>query len=87
MVDLARDTDIAPNKAKSWPSILQDPGVDFLLHPLEIKKTEFPMKRDVCSLGMIDKLGQTIGPGGIICLCGTNLPLTDRFHSIPVAAL
>jgi hypothetical protein len=30
---------------------------------------------------------QGSGPGGIICLCQTNLPLTNRFHSIPVAAL
>jgi hypothetical protein len=30
---------------------------------------------------------QGSGTGGIICLCQTNLPLTDRFHSIPVAAL
>jgi hypothetical protein len=61
--------------------------VDFLLHPLEIKKTEFPTKRDVRSLGAIDKLGQTIGPGGFIWLCQTDLLLTDHFHSIPVAAL
>jgi hypothetical protein len=52
MADLARDTDVAPNTAKSWLSILQGSG-----------------------------------SGGIICLCQTNLPLTDRFHGIPVAAL
>jgi uncharacterized protein len=60
---------------------------DGMVYPLEIKKTANPTKRDARSLGAIDKLGQTIGPGGIICLCQTNLPLTDRFHSIPVAAL
>jgi hypothetical protein len=54
---------------------------------LEIKKTASPTKRDVGSLSAIDKLGQTLGPGGIICLCQINLPLTDRFQSIPVAAI
>lgn len=60
---------------------------DGTVYPLEIKKTANPTKRDVRSLGAIDKLGQTIGTGGIICLCQTNLPLTDSYQSIPVAAL
>ena len=72
MADLAFDADVAPNTAKSWLSVLQGSGKVFLLRPLEIGKTATPTICDVRSLGAFDKLGQAIGPGGIICLCQTN---------------
>lgn len=72
MADLARDADVAANTAKSWLSVLQGSGKVFLLHPLEIEKTATPTICNVRSLGAIDKLGQAIGPGDIICLYQTN---------------
>ncbi|MEK6556938.1 MAG: DUF4143 domain-containing protein, partial [Candidatus Margulisiibacteriota bacterium] len=173
LADLAKDTDIAPNTAKSWLSILQTSGIVFLLepyhnnltkrliktpklyfldtglcawlsgwsspetlefgaaggtmletwmlteilkswvhsgkpapfyffrdkdkkeidliiiqdqilYPLEFKKSASPTKEDVRNFYGLDKLNQTVGHGGVICLCQQLLPLTNATSAIPV---
>ena len=42
--DLARDADIAPNTAKSWPSILQASGIVYLLGPYHANLTKRMVK-------------------------------------------
>lgn len=56
---------------------------DGVLFPLEIKKTASPSKNDVRHFGALDRLGQSIGPGGVICLAEQALPLTATTQSIP----
>jgi predicted AAA+ superfamily ATPase len=71
MADLARDADVAPNTAKSWLSILQGSGVVFLLQPWHSNITKRMLKTP--KLYFLDT--------------GLCTYLTDRFHSILVAAL
>ncbi len=61
--------------------------VDGTFHPVEIKKTASPSKRDVRSFGALAKLGYPIGPGGVICLSEIDVPLTGNARCIPVAVL
>jgi predicted AAA+ superfamily ATPase len=60
---------------------------DGTLYPLEIKKTASPDKKAVRHFQALAKFGLPLGPGGVICLCGQSLPLTDQAVSIPVAAI
>lgn len=54
-----------------------------VLFPLEIKKTASPSRDDVRHFGALDRLGRSIGPGGVICLAEQALPLTATTQSIP----
>jgi uncharacterized protein len=60
---------------------------DGTLHPLEIKKTGSPSKRDVRQFAALKKAGLPVGPGGLICLAEQDLPLTESVHCIPAGAL
>ncbi|MFZ5586808.1 MAG: ATP-binding protein [Thermodesulfobacteriota bacterium] len=60
---------------------------DGTLYPLEIKKTASPDKQAVRHFQALTKFGLPLGPGGVICLCGQLLPLTEQAVSIPVAAI
>ncbi len=60
---------------------------DGTVYPLEIKKTASPSPADVRTFATLERLGQPIGPGGVICLCQQGLPLTDSAVSIPVHML
>jgi predicted AAA+ superfamily ATPase len=61
--------------------------VDGTLYPVEIKKTASPSKHDIRHFSKLDNRGQRVGPGGIVCLAEMQLPLTEKAHCIPVAAL
>ncbi len=61
--------------------------VDGTLYPVEIKKTASPSKYDIRHFSKLDNRGQRVGPGGIVCLAEMQLPLTEKAHCIPVAAL
>lgn len=56
-------------------------------HPVEIKKSASPSKHDTRHFSRLEKLGRRVGPGGLICLSETYLPLTDKVNCIPVSAL
>jgi predicted AAA+ superfamily ATPase len=61
--------------------------VDGTIHPVEIKKTASPSKHDIRHFAKLDKLKGRVGAGGIVCLAGTHLPLTENAACIPAAAL
>lgn len=56
---------------------------DGAIHPLEIKKTASPGRKDVQHFGALERLGAPIGRGGVICLVEQSLPLTATTISIP----
>lgn len=60
---------------------------DDVLHPLEFKKTASPDRRSAGHFGVLNKLGRPVGPGGVICLAQSSLPLAKDVVSIPVGAI
>jgi predicted AAA+ superfamily ATPase len=60
---------------------------DGTAYPMQFKKSASPTKNDVRHFQVLDKLNMPVGPGGVICLAETPLPLTSFAQSIPVAAL
>ncbi len=60
---------------------------DGTAYPMQFKKSASPTKNDVRHFQVLDKLNMPVGPGGVICLAETPLPLTSFAQSIPVGAL
>ena len=54
-----------------------------LLHPLEIKKSANPDKREVKKYAVLDKIPLTQGSGGIICMCRAPMPIDEKNAFIP----
>jgi len=57
---------------------------DGILHPIEIKMTGDPGKRDIAAFYSLEKLTRPVGEGGIICMCDTPLYITEKYRAIPV---
>ena len=66
---------------------LDEPVVDGMAYPLEIKKSASPSKEDVRHFAALAQLGIPLGPGGVICLAEQALPLTASAWSIPAYTL
>jgi len=60
---------------------------DGTLYPLEVKKSAAPGKDAVRHFGVLQRLGLPVGAGGVVCLVGSSLPITETTRSIPIAAL
>jgi uncharacterized protein len=60
---------------------------DDLLHPIEIKKTATPSRNAAMAFGRLESLGRRRGPGAVLCLCESDLPLTEDTSAIPVGYL
>jgi len=60
---------------------------DGTIYPLEIKKTASPRPETVRHFSVLDRLDLPKGPGGVICLAESYLPLTETAQCIPVSAL
>ena len=60
---------------------------DDVLYPLEFKKTALPDRRSAGHFGVLKKLDRAVGPGGVICLTPSSLPLAEDVVSIPVGAI
>ena len=60
---------------------------DQAIHPLEFEKTASPGRDAVRSFETLARLDRPIGPGGVVCLAESSLPLTENAVSIPVGAL
>jgi len=60
---------------------------DGIAYPLKIKKTASPGPGDIRAFAALERLGVSLGPGGVICLARGPLPITSSISSIPVAAL
>lgn len=56
---------------------------DGVVYPMEIKKTSAPSKDDVRHFQTLERLGLPVGPGGVICLAETSLPITLTTQSLP----
>jgi len=60
---------------------------DQVLYPLEIKKTAAPKRDSVAQFATLDRLGMPVGPGGIICLAETDVPITKNVQVIPAGMI
>jgi predicted AAA+ superfamily ATPase len=50
------------------------------IHPLEIKKSAIPDRREVKKFSLLEKAGVQRGAGGVVCLCEEPVPI-DRANS------
>ena len=57
---------------------------DGTLHPIEIKLTGDPGKRDIAAFYNLERLTKPVGAGGVVCLCDTPLYITEKYRAIPV---
>lgn len=60
---------------------------DEVIHPLEFKKSATPGRDSVRHFRTLAKLNRPIGPGCVICLAESSLPLADGVVTIPVGAV
>lgn len=54
-----------------------------IAYPVEIRKTASPTNADVGHFRALARLGLTIGPGAVVCLAETSMPLGPSDHSVP----
>jgi len=54
-----------------------------LVHPLEIKKSANPDRREVKKFSILDKISLEQGCGGIICMCEEVIPIDPKNCFIP----
>ena len=54
-----------------------------LIHPLEIKKSAKPDKREIKKFSVIEKTSLSQGHGGIICMCEEPIPIDEKNCFIP----
>ncbi len=54
-----------------------------LIHPLEIRKSANPDRREVRKYELLDKAGLKRGSGGIVCMCEEVIPIDERNCFIP----
>lgn len=54
-----------------------------VIHPLEIKKSATPDRREVKKYAVLDKVELERGNGGIVCMCEEPIPIDDKNCFIP----
>lgn len=54
-----------------------------IIHPLEIKKSANPDRREIKKYGILDKADLTRGTGGLVCMCEEPIPIDDKNCFIP----
>lgn len=60
---------------------------DGKLYPIEFKKTASPSLNAIKSFKTMEKLGLPMGPGAMVCLKETDVPLSREVMAIPVGYL
>lgn len=60
---------------------------DGLLYPIEFKKTASPSINLAKNFAVLEKLKKPIGPGAVLCLKDTDVPLSRTVTAIPVSYL
>ena len=60
---------------------------DGTFYPVEIKKKSNPDSKDVRAFKVLNTLKLKRGPGAVICLANTHLPITEDVTAIPVGYL
>ena len=68
------------SNAKEIDVMVEENG---LIHPLEIKKSANPDRREIKKYEIIDKTNLERGSGGIICMCEEVIPIDDKNCFIP----
>ena len=68
------------SNAKEIDIFVEENGV---IHPLEIKKSANPDRREVKKYELLDKAGIERGSGGIICMCEEVIPIDIKNCFIP----
>jgi hypothetical protein len=54
-----------------------------LIHPLEIKKSATPDRKEVKKYELLDKASIPRGQGGIVCMCEKVIPIDEKNSFIP----
>lgn len=60
---------------------------DNTLYPVEIKKTASPSQTASRDFQVLERLDKPVGPGAVICLRETDVPLSQSVDAIPVGYL
>lgn len=68
------------SNAKEIDVFVEENGV---IHPLEIKKSANPDRREIKKYELLDKAGLERGGGGIVCMCEDVIPIDDMNCFIP----
>ena len=63
--------------------IIQDGQV----FPIEIKKTSSTNKNDIRQFSSLKKLNMPVGPGAVICLTDSTIPITENINAINVGLI
>ena len=90
VMELLKNFTYAPSKAqltyyrdsnaKEIDVFVEENGV---IHPLEIKKSANPDKREIKKYELLDKINLKRGDGGIICMCEQVVPIDEKNYFIP----
>ena len=68
------------SNAKEIDVFVEENGI---VHPLEIKKSANPDKREVKKYSVLDKAELERGNGGIVCMCEEPIPIDEKNCFIP----
>ena len=60
---------------------------DGTISPVEIKKTSAPGKKDVRHFSLLKKLKMPIGPGAVLCMTQSPMPITETVQAVPVSQI
>ena len=90
VIELVKNFAYAPSKAnlsyyrdanaKEIDVFVEENGI---IHPLEIKKSANPDRREVKKYELLDKANLERGCGGIVCMCEEVIPIDDKNCFIP----
>ncbi len=78
--DKANLTYYRDSNAKEIDVLVEENG---LIHPLEIKKSANPNRREVKKYAVLDKTALERGCGGIVCMCEEVVPIDQKNCFIP----
>ena len=60
---------------------------DGTIYPVEIKKTTAPTKKDVRHFSVLKKLKTPIGPGAVLCMSHSPMPITETVQALPASQI
>jgi predicted AAA+ superfamily ATPase len=90
VIEMLKNFAYAPNKANLFyyrdsnaKEIDVFVGQNNLIHPLEIKKSANPDRREIKKYEVLDKASIERGCGGVICMCEEVIPIDDKNCFIP----
>ncbi|MDO4556616.1 MAG: ATP-binding protein [Lachnospiraceae bacterium] len=90
VIELLKNFSYSPSKvnltyyrdsnAKEIDVFVEENGI---IHPLEIKKSANPDRREVKKYELLDKTNVARGNGGIVCMCEEVIPIDEKNSFIP----